>query len=349
MEVTPAALAQLLPVKVSDIVFLYDIALDASFETLREQGAWKADKLPWQGAKVVRKPGREKWNFGVNVFTEGSEIKYQPFIWLDRLPPRGPLKTEGRFQVAGPVRLLDKRETLSVNIPEYPHLACTIQPAKYTFAVDVIDAKITPAKPNPTPQLAKSSTLTNRSKKPATYETTVSYEQEQRIVASLTERHSAQLGWTTTLEVLVGGEAFGGHLSTSIELKIGYEYARENTVTSEKAVKYTVNETVTTQLDPNEQKHVSLVLYADQNAAAALVVKVRLRGTLDGKSLSGQFLRDVAMAISDTNVIGFDATTVTYDLHGTIRANIVTDSQIFLSAEPPRVEGGQLVISGVAL
>jgi hypothetical protein len=343
--VDPQALAPLLPIGPGDLIFPYEMNLDSTFQEPNAAGAVKITltQLPVQAYKAVYKTSGEKWSVGFNVFTEGVDTLYQAFFWLGDPPGQGRLQSKGKFQCAGAAVTLDMQnlQPATSAVPEYPWLNVTVSPTDYHFALTVVDGQVTP---NPTvtaPQIAKSTTYTNTDPVTVTYTPVVTYEYDQVAQTSVTDTNAFEAG----IKVTWGGEVgwFVDKATFQVAINFKYDYTHSTTSTSADTEKYIFSEQLSIPVEPNQSVTVSLILYTDLNATANVNLDMMLTGTANGQPLPGDYLSQVVQAQGGT-VLNTGASSCTYQIQGTVQANVVSDSIIQTSpGTEAMAPAGQLV------
>ncbi len=113
-----------------------------------------------------------------------------------------------------------------------------------------------------------------------------------------------------------------------MEFSLEYGYSHSTSSTSQTTKKYQVNDSMSFIVPADQHKYVSVILYSDDNATAEVEMQLKLKGTLDGSPISGENLEKIAQAMSRTEVVAKDATSMTYSIKGKINANIVSHSDI---------------------
>ncbi len=343
--VDPQPLAPLLPIGPDDLIFPYNINLDSTFQEPNAGGAVKItlSQLPVQAYKAVYKTSGEKWSVGFNVFTEGVDTLYQAFFWLGDPPGQGRLQSKGKFQCAGDAITLDMQnlQPATADVPKYPWLNVTVSPTAYHFALTVVSGQVTPNPTVTTPQIAKTTTYTNTEPVTVKYTPDVTYEYDQIAQTSVTDTNAFEAGIAVTWGGQVGWFADKATFQVAINFK--YDSTHSTTSTSSDTQKYMFSDKLDIPVEPDQSVTVSLILYTDLNATANINLDMMLTGTANGQSLPGDYLSKVVQAQGGT-VLNTDAASCTYQIQGTVQANVVADSIIQTSPGTEALApAGQLV------
>jgi hypothetical protein len=345
----------MLPVSNREVVFQYYIMLDGSFQQKALDGAWKAniDELPAQFIRTLRKKPKhpedprdqgEEWTAGVNILKEGEGkegegIVYQSFLVLGGAPDTarlGPHNYEG----VGQVFSLD---TISVAnapvseavVPAATWLQCAVKPVQVDMQLKIVNGSIAPLAINPKdmkPVVHALKHFTNRTQLPVQYSPGVICEYAESMESSVTDSHSFSTGttltWTNSVDFGLAESEF------SVELSFNYEESRSTTASESKSKTFTVSDTADITVQPGEEITYATSIFAAENAKADISLDFSLHGTLDGTSLSGDYLAVVANAMSATDITTVGPDSITYTVKGTLNAKVATSSDIEVKRVP---------------
>jgi hypothetical protein len=328
--VRPQHLAPLIPVAPNEQIFQYSIFVDGSFEGDSSYGAAKVnlDGLPHQIYKVYYKEDT-KTAIGFNVFKEGADIKYQPFFWTGDVPPKGRLESDQEhFKAAGPVMVLDEQnlQEARAQIDRYPWLMSEVKPVLCSFDLDIVSCDVSTNPAMPAPQIVSSRTYTNTKDIPVTFSPLISYEKNQLVSASVTDRHSFEAGVNLHVEHSFGWIA--GETTFAIDLSFTYGYTHETTSTAQDSVTYRFEEPCEFTLNKDESAQVQVIVEADWDATATIAVVFQLSGKMNGSALDSAYLRQLVLAQSPVEIVEEGSNFVQYKVQGQVQASVVHNAYV---------------------
>ena len=339
----PSDLAQLLPLGPNDAVFTIAANLDSTYvdgDTAAFTGAVDLSQLPQLVYRKLMRTGGDYATVGVSVYAEGIDVVYQSFFWTDATPQAGVLQQDaGKYKASSaPVRLNNANPLDAFcQLTPYPWCNVTASPVITTWDMGLGPGTV--KMDDPTFDQSAIQVVGYRNSNPpgtAPVEFTATHQWQYAVNAQATVTNvisvkaGLELKWSYKV-----GNGLGG---ATWEVKVSLEttYSRTMSKTTQKTTTLTDISSAKMSLAPGQTSYLVTVAEVDTNATGTIALSGSIAGTVNGQTLTSDYLAELLRAMySQVVITSTTDTSVSYNIVGTVSANVLGSVSSEVTDTPP--------------